>query len=532
MERSTRGRHAMQHGRLIGFIILAVVLLPQATLAGEYRVVRDHYSNSRTVPLVAYEGEITEGDAKKLRSIISRFCPTDEECEFDNTTAILSLNSGGGAFSEGILLAETLRELRVATVVENGSQCLSACALAFLGGSGFHATGGVGHYVDRFMEPDARIGFHSPFTQPLSGLSDNLKLDLTVRGLRVSIADLARFLLRYNVDPIVVDRIIMMDPDQFYDITTFSDLFYFRVDLPEFPVHLAEPAMEGWIYNVCSRLAALHYREEFDASADMIDEGFETKIAKTEAGIPLDGYNILDRPLNAAWCGLRNDPSPGYSDLSESFTISFARMVWRDDQSDTYADPVLSFNYTGDGWSSADYRGGTATRSILRLGPLNHWLYPTEARVASLGPEVRRYIEDDKRVTFAPFGRWSDSVLSARDFDELGPGTRLYDVEGLRVRVEARPASFFDHKLRRYNGLRNTRIAYHKSYDDAFFFEGLKADGYTGFLVVGLRDVDASLIITIEYPVGSDGKPSADHNPRINAIACSASFGPNRLPCS
>ena len=175
--------------------------------------------------------------------MITRFCPTEKDCEFDNTTAIVSLNSGGGSFTAGIELAETLRELSVATVVENGKECRSACALAFLGGSGFHATGGVGTYVDRFMEPDAEVGFHSPFTQQLPGLSSDQKLDLTVRGLRVFIADLARFLLRFNVDPVVVDRIIMMEPDQYYFITTFADLFHFRVNLPEFPVHLVDSSI-------------------------------------------------------------------------------------------------------------------------------------------------------------------------------------------------------------------------------------------------------------------------------------------------
>ena len=216
---------------------------------------------------------------------------------------------------------------------------------------------------------------------------------------------------------------------------------------------------------------------------------------------------------------MRNDTSPSFDDLSESFTISFARMVWRDDE--TYANPILSFHYNSVGWSSADYRGGRVARSILRLGPLNHWLYDPQAELRSLGPDARKLIEDDKRVSFAPFDRWRDGVLNERDFEDFQPGMRVYELGELRAKVEARPASNFDHAQRRYNGLRNTRITYQKTYDDAFFFEGLKPDNNNGFLVFGLRDGDASLLITLEYPLVSDGKPSEETNARINAIACS-----------
>ncbi len=532
MGRSTRCNNAMRKTRLNAAVLIALAATTTAAWSGQFHVVRDHYSTTRLVPLVAYEGEVTEGDAAKLRTIIAQFCPTSDDCEFDNTTAILSLNSIGGSFAEGIKLAESLRELRVATVVENGNVCHSACALAFLGGSGFHATGGVGAYVDRTIEPDARVGFHSPFTQKLAGLSGDQKLTLTVRGLRISIADLARFLLRVNVDPIVVDRIIMMDPDQYYYITTFADLFHFRVNLPEFPVHLADPSREKRIFNICSRLAALHYLDDFAAATEWIEDGFSGAVAKTENGVPLDGYNILDRPLNAAWCGLHNDPSPGYGDSSESYTVSFARMVWRDDLSDTYADPVLSFVYSADGWSSADYRGGTATRSVLRLGPLNHWLYDPEAQISILGAEARRFIEDDKRIDFTPFDLWRDNILTDRAYTVSGPGARLYEVDELRATVEARPASRFVHTRQRYSGLLSTRITFQQVDDDTFIVEGLKPDGRTGFLAFGLRSDDAGLITTLEYPIGADGRPSDQTNSLINRIACSAEFGFTRLPCS
>lgn len=520
----------MRRACLIVLSLIILAIAPPYALAGEFRLVRDRYSTTRPVPHIAFEGEVEKGDAAKLRAMITRFCPDASDCEFDNTTAILSLDSDGGSFVAGIELAETLRALQVATVVESNNACLSACALAFLGGSGFHVTGGIGTYVDRFMEPDARVGFHSPFTEQLAGLSDNLKLDLTVRGLRVSIADLARFLMRYNVDPIVVDRIIMMEPDQFYDITTFADLFYFRVNLSEFPGHLAEPPVEQRIHNVCSRLAALHYSAEIAAIRPIIADGFSKAVAHTRNGVPLDGFDVDDRPLNVAWCGLQ-DETTSYDDLSESFTISLARMAWKEDMSDTYAEPLVSFNYSNSGWNSAGYRGGTAARSILRLGPINHWFYEPEMEISSLGRAAKTHIQDDKRVSFAPFERWRDRLLTGLDFQTFTHNQRRYQIGEISAEVEVGPASRFDHAFKRYQGLRNTQITYSRTFENAFVVSGLQPDG-RAFYTFGLKDEDASLVAMLEFPLGADGKPSDETNSQIDAIACSASFGSASLPCN
>jgi ATP-dependent protease ClpP protease subunit len=512
--------------------LLCWLCTPDAPQAGEFRIASEVYSFTRPEPLIIFTGEVERSDAERLGSIIAEICPADE-CEYDNNSAILSLNSPGGNFLGGVELAETIRSLKIATVVENDSECYSACALAFLGGSGFHLTGGIGVYRDRYLEPEAKLGFHSPYQTELGSarLSEDQKLELTASSLRYSIAKLVQFLWQYDVDPAVADRIIMMGPDELYEVSTFADLFAFGVTLPEFPVHLIEQTRAERMRNACLRLAALHYRSGMETVDETVEREFVTDISRSETGARFDGYDVLDRPLNVAYCGSIAEEA-GSDDQSENFTISLARMGWKEDMSDTFADPIVSLHYASDGWSSAAYVGGTASRSILRLGPLNHWLYPFDRELTHLDVEARRYISDDRRVSSASFERWRNNVLDGLEFATHRPATRNYSYGDISVAVEARPESRFDHTFRRYSGLHTTRITYQRTFENAFVFSGILPAGDSAFYTIGLKDGSASLILSLTFPLDlSTGRPTPENAKLIESIACAAEFGSASLPC-
>jgi hypothetical protein len=61
----------------------------------------------------------------------------------------LSLNSGGGLFLEGIRLAEIVNRFGLATYVEEGAYCASACFLVFAAGK------------EKFASYSGRIGVHA-----------------------------------------------------------------------------------------------------------------------------------------------------------------------------------------------------------------------------------------------------------------------------------------------------------------------------------------------------------------------------------
>lgn len=102
------------------------------------------------------DGEIGEGDAASLKQGFEKIVGT-----FNSFSFFLCLRSGGGNTGEALKIAEFVLETQrpsIATVVEDGQTCASACALVFLAGN---APARKGAWPQRFLHPHARLLFHS-----------------------------------------------------------------------------------------------------------------------------------------------------------------------------------------------------------------------------------------------------------------------------------------------------------------------------------------------------------------------------------
>ena len=82
---------------------------------------------SKTLTAILATGMIEEGDTERLGSFLRKLT-------FKKSVAVY-LASPGGNLYEGMKLGLFFRQHRIKTVVEGGSDCASACALAFLGGT-------------------------------------------------------------------------------------------------------------------------------------------------------------------------------------------------------------------------------------------------------------------------------------------------------------------------------------------------------------------------------------------------------------
>ena len=71
-------------------------------------------------------------------------------------------DSPGGNFIEGLALGKVLLKARKGSAVGENMTCESACALAFMGGSGSAAGVEGADEPDRVLHPLGRLGFHSP----------------------------------------------------------------------------------------------------------------------------------------------------------------------------------------------------------------------------------------------------------------------------------------------------------------------------------------------------------------------------------
>jgi hypothetical protein len=92
--------------------------------------------------VVVVEGDLVNGDDTRFRTQVGRL-----------TKAMVAFGSNGGNLLAGIAIGKTIRLKSFATAVLDGQRCVSACALAWLGGS------------PRFMARTAHVGFHAAYIE-------------------------------------------------------------------------------------------------------------------------------------------------------------------------------------------------------------------------------------------------------------------------------------------------------------------------------------------------------------------------------
>lgn len=104
---------------------------------------------------IVYDGQITEDTVKVLQHALKKFYAFEPTCvkngeatQFD----ILTIQSPGGLMIAGAAFAELVKISKVEVRVP--SLCASACTMIFLAGQ-----------QNRWMAPDARLGFHAPYTE-------------------------------------------------------------------------------------------------------------------------------------------------------------------------------------------------------------------------------------------------------------------------------------------------------------------------------------------------------------------------------
>ena len=105
---------------------------------------------------ITLDGRIEAGDADRLAAAL-------DVAPLVNGHEKLCLNSPGGNYGEGLRMIELLlKRTNVATVVERGAQCFSACAFLFLAGNTPVSEDGE-LAPDRTLDVGAILGFHAPY---------------------------------------------------------------------------------------------------------------------------------------------------------------------------------------------------------------------------------------------------------------------------------------------------------------------------------------------------------------------------------
>lgn len=108
-------------------------------------------------------GMIEEGDANRLRVLLTELRRGTARA-LPKPLAVIEMSSIGGDIIEAMKLGYLFQEFGVATVVRSGDSCLSACALAFLGGA--ERQSAVETTAARTLEMGGELGFHNFYLNP------------------------------------------------------------------------------------------------------------------------------------------------------------------------------------------------------------------------------------------------------------------------------------------------------------------------------------------------------------------------------
>lgn len=111
-------------------------------------------------PRLRLTGMIESGDAERLRVLLDELKESVPPRP-GMPLATIELSSVGGDLSEGVRIGELLRSYRVVAVVRKQDLCLSACALALLGGNTVRT--GAAYPFDCNVEVGGKVAFHNFF---------------------------------------------------------------------------------------------------------------------------------------------------------------------------------------------------------------------------------------------------------------------------------------------------------------------------------------------------------------------------------
>ncbi|RWA97858.1 hypothetical protein [Mesorhizobium sp.] len=221
-----------------------VMLLTGNCLAADfsYEVVKEGMElptwASHTVHLT---GDIKNGDAQQLESILAKVA-----ADGGGTRVAMYLNSGGGDANEAIRLSEIVSEQSIATVVDNGSICLSACAFVFMAGRQDDEE--YDGAVDRYLHVSGKLGFHAP-SLPVTGKEgDPVGVDVTWGNLAQvyssALKQVSSLLLGYGSTgtkwpPSLVGELLRISgPGQYRYIETVDDAGRWHIHLYGFDEQL------------------------------------------------------------------------------------------------------------------------------------------------------------------------------------------------------------------------------------------------------------------------------------------------------
>ena len=169
----------LDRGLVVALLLLFPTLPTQAAEVGP---------GNAPVCELKLEGPIEAGDSEKLSAALHALGAAGG---FDSRNVSLCLNSLGGNYDEALKLMTTLLSVtNVATVVDAGAECYSACAFLFLAGNAQRSEDGE-LAPNRTLDVRGTLGFHAPYLQTGTGTD---VAAATIENFRRGVSAIAKML--------------------------------------------------------------------------------------------------------------------------------------------------------------------------------------------------------------------------------------------------------------------------------------------------------------------------------------------------
>lgn len=218
----------------------------------EQQVARPTQARSLENSAIRLTGMFRQGDTEKMRGFLRKLTAATVTAA-DHPSPIVELSSLGGDLHEGLHMGYLFREFNVATVVRSHDSCMSACALAFLGGAAKRGTSDKTEC--RRLEIGGRLGFHSFWLNPNSAQQPTSSDSTRARsqGFGEALAG-ATAVIRYaadlGVDARFIASVLAKPPEEFAYINTAEDFLTLSIC----PVGLSRPSIppSQQALNICN----------------------------------------------------------------------------------------------------------------------------------------------------------------------------------------------------------------------------------------------------------------------------------------
>lgn len=175
------------------------------------------------------EGPIQAGDAERLASAVKQEYQAKTGVDYSQF-AVLCLNSSGGSYAEAITIARMLRGdpddtqpgyFYLGTMIREGDICISACSIIFMSGRYFAYE--VGEYPWRYMNREAKLGFHSPSLIFPDAIYDKSTVEVAYATALQSVSAAVELLVLPNdydgsrwMQPSLLAKLIATPPDEIF----------------------------------------------------------------------------------------------------------------------------------------------------------------------------------------------------------------------------------------------------------------------------------------------------------------------------